>query len=80
MAIILAQRALGGRAHVAEYESGGGFGGYALEIGAVPSGNGRCKDAWCRPELRISVKADTEAICVVLTTSSVLSVELVVSK
>ena len=72
VAIILAQGALGGGSDVSEDQPAGGLAGDALEVGAVPGGDGRGEEAGSGAELGVGVEADAEPIGIVLASSRVL--------
>ncbi len=72
VAVVLAQRPLGGRANMGEDQVGGGLGGEALQVGAVPGGRGRGEQARRGAELGICVEADAEAVGVVLAAPGIL--------
>jgi hypothetical protein len=57
---------------MAKDESRGGLGGDALQVGAIPGGDRRRKQAGRRSEFLVGVEAYAEAICIVLSSPSVL--------
>lgn len=72
VAVVLTEGALGGGADVAKDEAGRRLGRNALEVGAVPCGDGRGEEAGRRAELGVCVEAYAEAIGVVLPAPGVL--------
>lgn len=65
VAVLVREVALGGGADMGEDERGAGLGCQALEVQAVPSGDGRGEDAWLRAKFGVGVVANAEAIAVV---------------
>ena len=72
VAVVFAQGTFCGSADVGEDQPGGGFGGEAVQVGAVPSGHGGCEEARTGAEFRIGVEANAEAVGIVLAASGIL--------
>jgi hypothetical protein len=72
VAVVLAQGTLGRGTDMAKDKAGCGLGGDALQVGAVPGGNGGCEKARRCAKFRVGVEAYTEAICIVLASSCIL--------
>ena len=64
VAVRVGQATFGGSADVGEDEGGGGFGGEAGEVDAIPGGNDTGEDAGVRPEGRWCVVANAEAVAI----------------
>lgn len=65
VAVLVAKVAFGGCADVGEDERGGGFGGQALEVEAIPGGDGGGEDAGGGAEGGGGVVAQPETVAVV---------------
>lgn len=72
VAVVFTQRALGCGSDMGEYKLGGGLGGYSMQVGTVPGRDGRREQARGLPELGVGVKADSEAVGIILSSASVL--------
>jgi len=72
VAVVFAERALGGSADVRKNQARGCLGGETLEVGAVPGRGSRSEEAGCSAQLGIGVEANAEAIGIVLTAARVL--------
>lgn len=70
--IVFAERSFGRSSDVGENELGGGLRGDTLQVGAVPRWDRRGEEAWRVAQLGIGIEAYPEAVCIVLTSSSVL--------
>ena len=72
VAVVFAQGTFGSSTDMGEDQSGGSLGGEAVQVGAVPSGNGGGEEARAGAEFRIGVEADAEAVSIVLASSGIL--------
>ena len=62
VAVVIAERALGGRTNVSEDKGGGGLGGDSLQVDTVPGWDYRGEYAWFWTKFRVGVVSYSKAI------------------